>query len=285
MVEPPIKLPSHFGGAPDYRVAPRPGDRLRALARASFERPSDFSRHHALINAELAKRDLDEPIPLFLARAPDVAVEPARAIQPQFWQNCWSARTKLMIALFAATMLVPFVLMRNSNAILADATASQFPENQNARMETKKSVFTPERASVETEAKINSSSPVQTRDDFVIAWKSAVPIPSEDPRPDMAAQRASRIMDREELARLLKRGQYLVSMGNIAAGRLFLERVAEANDPGAALALASTYDPTELGRSRVLGIVPDPVIARLWYIRALKMGSPEAQRRLDRLQN
>jgi hypothetical protein len=276
--------PRVIGSTPEIKVA-RLGDRLRAIARANLKEPSDFIRHRALFDAELAKRDLDEPLPLFLARAPDDVVEPPRAIQPRFRQNSRSARTKFMIALFAATMLVPFVLMRNSDAILADATASQFPENQNALMETKKPLFTPERASVETEAKINSSSPVPTRDDFVIAWKSAVPIPSEEPRPVMAAQQASRIMDKEELARLLKRGQYLLSVGNIASGRLFLERVAEANESGAALALAGTYDPAELGRSRVLGIVPDLAMARIWYIRALKMGSPEAQRRLNRLQN
>jgi hypothetical protein len=229
-----------------------------------LELPSDFTRHRALINAELAKRDLDEPMPLFLARAPDDAVEPVRAIQPRFWQNSWSARTKFMIVLFAATMLVPFVLMRNSNAILADATASQFHENQSAIIQTKKPLFTPERPSVETEAKM------PTRDDFVIDWKSAVPIPSEEPRPARAAQQASKIMDQEELARLLKRGQYLVSVGDIASGRLFFERGAEANDSGAALALAGTYDPAELRRSRVLGTVPDAAMARSWYIRALK---------------
>ena len=279
-----VKIPSNIqhrgvGGAPEAKVA-RLGDRLRAIARANLEQPTDFTRYRALVNAELAKRDIDEPMPLFLTRALDDAVESAEAIQPQFWQNSSSARTKFMIVLFAVTILVPLVLMRNSNVILADATASQFPENQNAIVQIEK--FIPKGASIETEANINSSSPMPTRDDFVIAWKS-VPIPPEEPRPVTAAN--SRIVDKDELARLLKRGQYLVSVGNIASARLFLERVAEANDSGAALALAGTYDPAELGRSRVLGIVPDPAMARIWYIRALKMGSPEAQQRLDRLQN
>jgi hypothetical protein len=276
-VELPIQR-SGVGGAPEVKVA-RLGDRLRAIARANLDQPTDFTRYRALVNAELAKRDIDEPMPLFLTRALDAAVEPAEA--SQFWQNSSSARTKFMIVIFAATILVPLVLMRNYNVILADATASQFPENQNVIAE--KPLFTPKGASVETEANINSSSPVPTRDDFVIAWKSAVPIPPEEPRPVMAAH--SSIVDKDELARLLKRGQYLISVGNIASARLFLERVAEANDSGAALALAGTYDPAELGRSRVLGIVPDPAMARIWYIRALKMGSPEAQQRLDRLQN
>ena len=230
-----VKIPSNIqhrgvGGAPEAKVA-RLGDRLRAIARANLEQPTDFTRYRALVNAELAKRDIDEPMPLFLTRALDDAVESAEAIQPQFWQNSSSARTKFMIVLFAVTILVPLVLMRNSNVILADATASQFPENQNAIVQIEK--FIPKGASIETEANINSSSPMPTRDDFVIAWKS-VPIPPEEPRPVTAAN--SRIVDKDELARLLKRGQYLVSVGNIASARLFLERVAEANDSGAALA-------------------------------------------------
>jgi TPR repeat protein len=76
----------------------------------------------------------------------------------------------------------------------------------------------------------------------------------------------------------------LISVGDIASARLLLERAADAQEPSAAFALAGTYDPAVLGRSRAFGIAPDLAMARLWYEKALKLGSLEAQQRLDKLQ-
>ncbi|HZE54720.1 MAG TPA: hypothetical protein VE111_15835 [Bradyrhizobium sp.] len=91
-------------------------------------------------------------------------------------------------------------------------------------------------------------------------------------------------MDKEELANLLKRRRYLLSIGDIAPARLLLERAAEALDASAAFDLARTYDPAVLTRSHVSGIVPDLAMARMWYEKALSLGHPEAQQRLAQLQ-
>ena len=89
-----------------------------------------------------------------------------------------------------------------------------------------------------------------------------------------------RLVDKEELANLLKRGRYLLSIGDIAPARLLLERVANAHEASAAFDLAGTYDPAVLIRSHVLGIAPDLAMARMWYERALNLGHSEAQQRL-----
>ena len=92
------------------------------------------------------------------------------------------------------------------------------------------------------------------------------------------------LIDREELANLLKRGRYLLSIGDIAPARLLLERAADANEASAAFDLAGTYDPAVLTRSHVTGIAPDLAMARMWYEKALNLGHSEAQERLAQLQ-
>jgi hypothetical protein len=92
-----------------------------------------------------------------------------------------------------------------------------------------------------------------------------------------------RELESEEIAILLKRGEELLSQGDIAAARLALQRAAEARDARAALVLGATYDPVMLSQIGVLGFQPDPAKARLWYQRAAEMGSTDASRRLDRL--
>jgi hypothetical protein len=94
---------------------------------------------------------------------------------------------------------------------------------------------------------------------------------------------AQRQLGDEEIALLLKRGQELVETGDIAGARLALLRAAEAQDPRAAFALASTYDPIVLRELRVYGPVSDPALARHWYEKARVFGSREAPRRLELL--
>jgi hypothetical protein len=108
----------------------------------------------------------------------------------------------------------------------------------------------------------------------------------QNPPPPAPAATLSpaRVMDKEELASLLKRGRYLLSIGDIAPARLLLERAADALDASAAFDLAGTYDPAVLTRSHVSGIVPDLAMARMWYEKALSLGHSEAQQRLAQLQ-
>jgi TPR repeat protein len=97
-------------------------------------------------------------------------------------------------------------------------------------------------------------------------------------------QSPARLIDKEELANLLKRARYLLSIGDIAPARLLLERAADAHEASAAFDLAGTYDPAVLSRSHVLGIAPDIAMARMWYEKALKLGRSEAEQRLAQLQ-
>jgi hypothetical protein len=92
-----------------------------------------------------------------------------------------------------------------------------------------------------------------------------------------------RRLDREEIAYLLKRGEELVAVGELGPARLVLRRAAEAGDPNAAFALATTYDPTLLEALRVIGVAPDTAMARAWYEKAKELGSTDASRRLELL--
>jgi hypothetical protein len=97
----------------------------------------------------------------------------------------------------------------------------------------------------------------------------------------VAAPRAIEALSREEVLALRKRGQDLLSVGDIASARLILTRLAEAGDADATLMLAGTYDATVLAGLHVVGIRPDPAKAHEWYTRAAELGSSEARLRLQ----
>jgi hypothetical protein len=82
---------------------------------------------------------------------------------------------------------------------------------------------------------------------------------------------------------LLKRGMDALENGRVEIARQFYVRAAEKGLAAAAMRLASTYDPAELGRLRAQGVVPDLAQARKWYERARELGAPEAGERLARL--
>ena len=65
----------------------------------------------------------------------------------------------------------------------------------------------------------------------------------------------------------------MLTLGDIAAARLLLERAANAQDATAAFLLAQTYDPAVLGVRDTRSITPDPVMARDWYRKAASFGS------------
>jgi hypothetical protein len=105
------------------------------------------------------------------------------------------------------------------------------------------------------------------------------------PRPDQPSPAAPTIhlIDPEELATLMKRGEDFLKNGDIASARLILRRAANAGHAQAALALGVTFDPRFLAEQGVLGFAPDVAQARAWYERAAELGSSEAARRLERL--
>jgi hypothetical protein len=100
-----------------------------------------------------------------------------------------------------------------------------------------------------------------------------------DPSPPALQRR----LDGEEIILLLKRGKDLIASGDLAAARLVLQRAADANHAEAALALGATYDPFVLRELKVYGFTPDAVMARVWYEKAIELGSPAAPRRLEML--
>ena len=120
------------------------------------------------------------------------------------------------------------------------------------------------------------------------------PAPVSDPVPQsqVPAARAGneaaappKTLDAETLAALMTRAKSLLTLGDIAAARLLLERAANARDATAAFLLAQTYDPAVLGVRDTRSITPDPVMARDWYRKAASFGSAAAQQRLTQFQN
>ena len=96
-----------------------------------------------------------------------------------------------------------------------------------------------------------------------------------------AAETSSRTLSAEEIAALLKRGNDMVSHGDLVGARLFFERAAQAGESRAALALASNYDPLVLEHLGERGLAPDITLARFWYEKAKELGSKEAPGRLQ----
>jgi hypothetical protein len=103
------------------------------------------------------------------------------------------------------------------------------------------------------------------------------PVP---PRPRPAALSPE---DNERALGWVEKGDELMEQGDVAGARLFYERAASIGLGKAAIALAETYDPHELSRWPVRGLRPDLEQARHWYERALELGAPEADARLQRL--
>jgi hypothetical protein len=89
--------------------------------------------------------------------------------------------------------------------------------------------------------------------------------------------------DRERALRLVKKGDEQLAEGNISAARLFYERAADVGLAQGAMALAGTFDATELAQLGVRGIQPDPKQARRWYERAQQLGASDAEERLRRI--
>lgn len=111
---------------------------------------------------------------------------------------------------------------------------------------------------------------------------SLVPPPPPIARP-VPRQSELSAEERARADRLVSQGERHLDQGNIGAARLFFQRAAEAGSARGAIRLAATYDPAELGRLQVQGVIPDRNEARKWYERARELGAPEAEERLARL--
>ena len=66
----------------------------------------------------------------------------------------------------------------------------------------------------------------------------------------------------------LARGEAKLKAGELAAARLYFERVALAGDRRGAIGMARTFDPAVLVGLPVIGPQADPATAKQWYERA-----------------
>jgi len=87
----------------------------------------------------------------------------------------------------------------------------------------------------------------------------------------------------EIVADLLRRGDAMLVIGDIASARLLYRRAAESGDARAATQLAKTYDPLFLTKIGARGMPTDAAAAAKWYRRAAALGDAEAAERLKRL--
>jgi hypothetical protein len=110
-----------------------------------------------------------------------------------------------------------------------------------------------------------------------------IDVPAAEPATGQPKLPEVRPLDSDELAGLVKRGQALLSEGDISSARLLLRRAAEAGDAAAALTLAGTFDRAELAKLKVIGVAHDHVQAKAWYKKAAEHGSAEAVQRLQQL--
>jgi hypothetical protein len=98
--------------------------------------------------------------------------------------------------------------------------------------------------------------------------------------PDRPVAIGRRDLDSKTIQLLMKRGQELLAVGDLASARLLFQRAADADDAGAALAAGSTYDPVILAQFSISAMRPNVGKARAWYEKAKALGSTEAAKRL-----
>jgi TPR repeat protein len=95
---------------------------------------------------------------------------------------------------------------------------------------------------------------------------------------------AAHVLPTDTLELILRRGDDLLALGDLAAARLLYERAAAAGDARGAIGMAKTYDPRVLAQLGARGIQPDPDVAASWYRKALSLGDTSAAARLRMLE-
>ncbi|HET6928547.1 MAG TPA: hypothetical protein VFI48_16985 [Hyphomicrobiaceae bacterium] len=90
-------------------------------------------------------------------------------------------------------------------------------------------------------------------------------------------------LSQDRLDHLITQGDRHLVNGNVVVARQYYLRAAQGGMARAALRLAETYDPNELRRLNVQGLMPDVAEAKRWYERAVALGDAGAQLKLGRL--
>ena len=92
-----------------------------------------------------------------------------------------------------------------------------------------------------------------------------------------------RTLPPETVSLLVRRGNDMLSIGDVSAARLLFGRAAEAGSPDAMVGMGRTYDPTVLAQTSPL-LPSDPAEAANWYRRAAGAGNTVADDLLARLE-
>jgi hypothetical protein len=108
------------------------------------------------------------------------------------------------------------------------------------------------------------------------------PVPQAEP-PTAPKSPTLSLEEKLSLEKMIATGDRALLAGNIVHARQFYRHVADRGIALAAFKLAETYDPAELLRQQVVGLVPDATEARRWYQLARQLGETRAEARLQRL--
>ena len=280
----------------------RPTSHLGEQAVESLDEPAGGPELMAYGSTpSMAKSDyfLPEGTPLFLSS--DAAEPQYRGFGSGGERNlngavAWSKFIKAgILAISAAAITVAILSVENPLSLFASAKASLIgvQSNDTAKSTSERGAAarpataqpapaTPSTVSLATLPTPAEAAP--TRDQIALALRAAHQS-QQQIHPPAAAATPARQLDAGELATLLKRAMGLITIGDIAAARLLLERAADAQEASAALLLAQTYDPAVLGTPDARSITPDQAKARDWYRKAARFGSQDAQLRLSQMQN
>jgi hypothetical protein len=203
---------------------------------------------------------------------------------------CAAAAVAILVALFSSdTTRDIAVNVRASMAAVfpAPSAAAQSDPSQLTALDRQNDPARPSAPENQTPGRsVTTAAAESAREEIKMAYQSA--LQGRAPAADAVAELttpadAIHHLDPDVIASLLRRADALIASGDVAAARLVLRRAADAGDAGAAMTLAGTYDPANLAKLGVHGIVPDVAMARSWYEKARKFGSAEAPQRLEML--
>jgi hypothetical protein len=76
-----------------------------------------------------------------------------------------------------------------------------------------------------------------------------------------------------DLNALVSKGEQFLKAGDLASGRLFFVRTANAGDSRGAYGMARSYDPTVVRKLPVYGLAVDAAEAERWYAKAHALDS------------
>jgi len=203
---------------------------------------------------------------------------------------CVAAAVAILVALFSSDATRDIVVnVRASMAAIfpAPSAAAQSDPSQLTALDRQNDPARPSAPENQTIGRsVTTAAAEPAREEIKMAYQST--LQGRAPVADAVAELttpadAIHHLDPDVIASLLSRADALIASGDVAAARLVLRRAADAGDAGAAMTLAGTYDPANLAKLGVHGIVPDVAMARSWYEKARKFGSAEAPQRLEML--